>query len=254
MRGLAGDLSVLTMASSRYDILLCSETLVSDMSHVSELLVPGFCRPVLLCRGRMPLARGMAANVRDGYGAFRQCMFKSGYCEMLIFRVCEHIYVFSLYNNPDIDDRNFDWLLTSMGAVQAEDVHVSFLFVDDLNGHHQKWLGFTATKRQGVAALDFATVSGCDQLVVGPTHSRDGTINLLMTYVPDQERVAVEAPLGNSHRSFLSAVISTAQAVPKICVCWQVFLKHQLNWNQFVVQYWFYPGPIFCLLTILLRF
>ena len=44
MRGLAGNLSDLTVASSRYDILLCSETLVSDMRHVSELLVPGFGR------------------------------------------------------------------------------------------------------------------------------------------------------------------------------------------------------------------
>ena len=27
----------------------------------------------------MPLARGMAANVRDGYGAFRQPKFECGY-------------------------------------------------------------------------------------------------------------------------------------------------------------------------------
>ena len=59
--GLAGNLSDLTLASSRYDIQLCSETLVSDMRHVSELLVPEFGRPVLLCRGRLPRARSMAA-------------------------------------------------------------------------------------------------------------------------------------------------------------------------------------------------
>ena len=47
--GLARNLSDLTVASSHYDILLCSETLVSDMRHVSEALVPGFGRPVLLC-------------------------------------------------------------------------------------------------------------------------------------------------------------------------------------------------------------
>ena len=45
----AGNLSDLTVASSQYDILLCSETLVSDLRHVSELLVPGSGRPVLLC-------------------------------------------------------------------------------------------------------------------------------------------------------------------------------------------------------------
>ena len=61
--GLAGNLSNLTVALSRYDILLCSETLVSEMRHVSELLVPGFGRPVLLCRGMIPRARGMAAYV-----------------------------------------------------------------------------------------------------------------------------------------------------------------------------------------------
>ena len=61
-----GNRSDLTVASSQYDILLCSETLVSDMSHVSEVLVPGFCRPVLLCRGKMPRARGMVAFVRVG--------------------------------------------------------------------------------------------------------------------------------------------------------------------------------------------
>ena len=63
VQGLARNLSYLTMASYQYDILLCSETLVSDMRHVSEVLVPSFSRPVLLCRDKMPKARGMAASV-----------------------------------------------------------------------------------------------------------------------------------------------------------------------------------------------
>ena len=72
-----------------------------------------------------------------------------------------------------------------MADVQAEDVRSSFLFVGDLNGHHQDWLGSTTINRQGVAEFDFETVSSCDQLVVGPTNARGGTIYLLMTYVPD---------------------------------------------------------------------
>ena len=48
MRGLAKNLSDLTVASSQYVILLCSETWVSDIRHVSEVLVPGFGRPVLI--------------------------------------------------------------------------------------------------------------------------------------------------------------------------------------------------------------
>ena len=40
VRGLVGNLSDLTVAKSQYDILICSETLVSDMRHVSELQFP----------------------------------------------------------------------------------------------------------------------------------------------------------------------------------------------------------------------
>ena len=76
--GLAGILSDLTVASCPYDILFCLETLVTDMRHMSELLVPSFCRPVLLSRGKMPRARGIAAYIRDGYGAFRQPKFEYG--------------------------------------------------------------------------------------------------------------------------------------------------------------------------------
>ena len=76
--------------------------------------------------------------------------------------------MFSLYRNPDLDDRIFDCLLTPMAALQSEDVHASFRFGGDLNGHHQEWLGSTITSCHGVAAFGFATVSGCDQLVADP--------------------------------------------------------------------------------------
>ena len=112
VRGLAANFSDLTIASSQYDILLCSETLVPDMRHVSEVLVPGFCRPVVLCWGKMPRARGMAAYVRDGYGAFRQTKFECGCCEMLIFRVCgvrQNLYV--VLSKRQFSDRNRDVLM-----------------------------------------------------------------------------------------------------------------------------------------------
>ena len=57
-----------TVALSKYDILLCSETLVLDMRHVSELLVPGY--------------------VWDGYGAFHQLKFERGYAKYCFFGVC----------------------------------------------------------------------------------------------------------------------------------------------------------------------
>ena len=130
----------------------------------------------------------------------------------------------------------------------------SFLFVGDLNGHHQEWLGSTTTKRHGVATFDFATVSVCEQLVVGPTHALFGTLDLLMTDVPDLVRVAVVAPIGNSNHSSMSAVISMAQAVANLCVSWKVSSNIKSTGIQSVVQYRICPGVTFGLLTILFRF
>ena len=140
----------------------------------------------------------------------------------VVFGVCgvkQNLYVFSIYLYPDLDDRIYDWLLASMAAVQAEDVRVSsFLIVGDLKDHHREWFGSTTMNRHGVAAFDLATDSGGDQLVVGPTHARGGTLDLLMTDVPDLVRVAVLAPIGNSDHSSLSAVIPMAQSVPNLRV------------------------------------
>ena len=72
-----------------------------------------------------------------------------------------------------------------MAAAKAEDVRASFLFVGDLNGYHQEWLGSTTTNRHGIAEVDFANASVCDQLVVIPIDARGGTFDLLMTDVPD---------------------------------------------------------------------
>ena len=74
-------------------------------------------------------------------------------------------------------------------------------------------------------------LSGCDQLVVGPTHARGRKLDLRMTDVPDLVRVSVVEPVGNSDHSSLSAVISMAQAVQNLFVCRKVFLKHQVNWK-----------------------
>ena len=211
--GFSKNLSDVTVSLSQYE--LCSEALVSDRRHISELLVPGFGCLVLLCRDGMPRARGMASYVRDGYGEFRQPKFECCCCEMLVFRVCgarQYFYGFSLFRNLDLDDQIYDCLKPAMAAVQAADARASFLFMCDLNGHHQEWLGSTPKNRHGVAALDFATVSCCDQLVmvIGPTHARGRTLDLLMTDVPDLVQVAVVAPLGSSDQSSLSIAISLA--------------------------------------------
>ena len=69
--------------------MLCSETLVLGMRHMSELLVvvpelPS-CPAVAGCHQ----ARGMNTYERDEYIVFRLPKFDSGYCEMLVFKVCD---------------------------------------------------------------------------------------------------------------------------------------------------------------------
>ena len=248
VQAMTGNLSDLTVALSQNDILLCSETLVSDMRHV-------LCRScwfpdsvsLSCCAGPSCLeAQGMAAYVRDGYGAFCKPKFECDCCEILVFRVCgvrQNIYVFSLYHNTDLDDQIFNCLLASMVALQAENLCASFLFVGNLNGHHQEWFGPTTTNPQGVAAFHFATISGCNQLVVHPIQA-----------CSDLVRVAIVASIINSNYSSLLAVILMAQEF-QTCV-----LVGKVSWNiksigiLSVVQYGICPGVRFLLLTILLRF
>ena len=120
--------------------------------HVLELLVPGFGRPILLCRGKMPRAQGMAAYVWDDCRASSQPKFVCGCCKMLVFRVCgvrPNLCVFSLYCKPW--PRWPDFLLfTSINGCRA-DRGYSCLFpvcgwferwssrVDGLYNHELSW-------------------------------------------------------------------------------------------------------------------
>ena len=54
-----------------------------------------------------------------------------------------------------------------------------------------------------VAALDFATISCRAQLLIGPTRTQGGTLDLLITDVSDQVQVTVVAPLDSSDHSSL---------------------------------------------------
>ena len=81
---------------------------------------------------------------------------------------------------------------------------------NDLNGHHQEWLGSMTTNCHGVAAIE--TVSGCDKLVVGLTYAYDRMFDLHLIDVPDLVCFAVVAPIGNLDHSSLSAIILMAQA------------------------------------------
>ena len=151
-----------------------------ESNNVPRCLVPAVCR--LLCSNMRGLQGPLVTWPWHHLGityccslrlwsqtcvTCRSCWFPDlaalSCCEMLVFRVCGvrqnlcvHLWV------PNLDDRIFYCLLTSMAAVQAEDVRASFLFVGYLTVHHQECLSSTTTNRHYVAAFDFTTVSGCD--------------------------------------------------------------------------------------------
>lgn len=235
IRGLHCNIKDLTVASSGFDVIMCSETFVSRQRHMSELRIPGFSRPVQLYRDSRPRVRGMAVYVRDGFSASLASSYSCNCCEMQIVRVCGgrmNFYVFSLYRNPDIDDHIFDCLVSSMSSIQEADRRAAFIFTGDLIAHHAQWLGSARTDGHGVAARDFADISGCEQMVTGPTHLLGGTLDLLLTDVPDLVNVSVKAPIGGSDHSSLSIVVTTNQIAPAVTIRKRVLLKTRVNWDN----------------------
>ena len=129
------------------------------MRHVSEVLVPGF--------GRLSCCVGARCLRPVGWlHTFEMVMehFASPNFSVVVAKCCfffivcgmrQNLNVYSLCRYSDLDDRILYYLPASIAAVQADDVRASFLFVGDLNGHHQDWLGSLTTNCHGVAAFDF---------------------------------------------------------------------------------------------------
>ena len=63
--------------------------------------------------------------------------------------------MFGVYRNPDLLNKTFDCLLTSIAKVQSVSRKASFLFVGDVNVHHKDWLVSSTTNLPGSSALSF---------------------------------------------------------------------------------------------------
>ena len=236
IRGLHKNINDLQIISRNYDIILCSETLVSNYRNVSEILLPGFTKPTLLRRDSRPRVRGLATYIRSGFSA---TIKKNHICnchEIQLIRVCSrsnNFYIFSIYRNPDLDDSIYDCLLSSMSDIQEQDRKSSFIFVGDLNAHHQEWLNSTsATDRHGIAALDFANLSGCVQLINEPTHQLGNCLDLLLTDVPGVVDSVVKPPLGGSDHSCISFSLKLRFIIPNVSLSRKVYLKSRVDWPR----------------------
>ena len=60
-----------------------------------------------------------------------------------------------------------------------------FLFIGNVNAHHEERLGSPTTNLHGSAARDFVSSSGFQQMVTEPTHIDGGRLDLVLTDVPD---------------------------------------------------------------------
>ena len=72
-----------------------------------------------------------------------------------------------------------------MGLIQSKDPKSVFCFLCDFNCHHMEWLGSHRTDSHGIAALHFATLADCSQLVKEPTHCAGVVLDLVMSNVAD---------------------------------------------------------------------
>ena len=93
--------------------------------------------------------------------------------------------MFGAYRNPDLSDKIFDCLSTVMTIVQSVDRKASFLYVGDMNPHHEKWPGSSTMTLHNGAARGFALSSGYEQLITEFTHSDGGVLELVWTDVLD---------------------------------------------------------------------
>ena len=236
IRGLHANLNELSFISKNYDIILCSETLVSDMRHVSEVLIPNFKKPNLLRRRAINRAQGLAVYVKQGHLAYLQPKFECGCHEACIIKICgklANFYIFCLYRNPDLDDSIYDCLLVSMAAIQSCDKKASFIFVGDLNAHHVDWLNSVSpTNSHGQAAWDFASASGCTQLVSQPTHTSGNRLDLVLTDAPGVVDVSVFPPIGSSDHSAISISVCIEQPILDEQINRKVYLKNSVNWDD----------------------
>ncbi len=85
------------------------------------------------------------------------------------------------------------------------------------------------TDSHGRAALDFANVSGCSQLVAGPTHLADSRLDLVLTDKPDIVKVITMAPSGTSDYSAVSIQLDLGQNLPAYTVTKEALLRGRVN-------------------------
>ena len=123
-------------------------------------------------------------------------------------------------------------MLNSYTAIQEDNRKSCFIFIGDFNAHHREWLNSVSpTDRQGIAALDFSDVVGCEQLVHGATHRSGNCLDLLLTDVGGVVEVQSNAPIGSSDHHSLACRIQLDFPIPDFTITRHVIIKSRINWD-----------------------
>ena len=85
IRGLHANMDELALAGSGYDVLVCTESKVSDRRHLLKLHISRFGCPQERLRNSTPGIQGMALYVRERFHSFRQIKLEcSGALDMCL--------------------------------------------------------------------------------------------------------------------------------------------------------------------------
>ena len=83
----------------------------------------------------------------------------------------------------------------------------------------------------GRAASDFASLSGCEQMVTEPTHLDRKVLDLVLTDVPDIVGVWCDSPVGTSDLSVIFIGGELEQLIPHLVYRQEVYLKTYVDWE-----------------------
>ena len=113
--------------------------MVSYRRHIFEILIPVFNK------------QGLATYIRAGFSASSRNDFTFNCHEIQLIKIVSqthNFYIFNLNRSPSSKDSIYDCLMTSMSHNQELDPKSFFIFVGELNAHHQDWLNSNMTDKQ----------------------------------------------------------------------------------------------------------
>ena len=82
-----------------------------------------------------------------------------------------------------------------------------------------------------ISARDFASSSGCEQMITEPTHIDGGVLDLVLTDVPDVVVVRVGSPVGILDHSAVFIDVVLEQPIPHLVCRHEVYLKNSVDWK-----------------------